>query len=169
MRVRGIRGATTANENTKESILEATRDLLEKLVEANGIDADDIASALFTSTEDLDAGFPAEAARRMGWQYVALLGSSEVPVPGRPGQAASASSSWSTPTSRHRTSSSSTLEAPPASAEEALGLVDTCAVPHPSPPLSHGGLIPFLVAPTNRRPPRRRMHLPNVSIPLSET
>ena len=84
MRVRGIRGATTANENTKESILEATRDLLEKLVEANGIDADDIASALFTSTEDLDAGFPAEAARRMGWQYVALLGSSEVPVPGAP-------------------------------------------------------------------------------------
>ena len=85
MRVRGIRGATTANENTKESILEATRDLLEKLVEANGIDADDIASALFTSTEDLDAGFPAEAARRMGWQYVALLGSSEVPVPGAVG------------------------------------------------------------------------------------
>ena len=86
MRVRGIRGATTANENTKESILEATRDLLQKLVEANGIDADDIASALFTSTEDLDAGFPAEAARRMGWQYVALLGSSEVPVPGAPGK-----------------------------------------------------------------------------------
>ena len=86
MRVRGIRGATTAHENTKESILEATRDLLQELVEANGIDADDIASALFTSTEDLDAGFPAEAARRMGWQYVALLGASEVPVSGAPGK-----------------------------------------------------------------------------------
>ena len=84
MRVRGIRGATTARENTKESILEATQDLLEKLVEANDVEIDDIASALFTTTEDLDAGFPAEAARRMGWQYVALLGASEVPVPGAP-------------------------------------------------------------------------------------
>ena len=86
MRVRGVRGATTAHENTKESILEATQDLLERLVEANAIDVDDIASALFTSTEDLDTGFPAEAARRMGWQYVALLGASEVPVPGAPGR-----------------------------------------------------------------------------------
>ncbi len=86
MRVRGIRGATTAHENTKESILEATQDLLERLVEANDVAVDDIASALFTTTEDLDAGFPAEAARRMGWQYVALLGAREVPVPGAPGK-----------------------------------------------------------------------------------
>ena len=86
MRVRGIRGATTAHENTKESILDATQDLLQKLVEANDIEVDDIASALFTSTEDLDTGFPAEAARRMGWQYVALLGAREVPVPGAPGR-----------------------------------------------------------------------------------
>ena len=86
MRVRGIRGATTAHENTKESILEATHDLLQKLVDANDIEVDEIASALFTTTEDLDAGFPAEAARRMGWHYVALLGSREVPVPGAPGK-----------------------------------------------------------------------------------
>ena len=84
MRVRGIRGATTARENTKESILEATQELLQELVKANDIEIDDIASAFFTTTDDLDAGFPAEAARRMGWHYVALLGSREVPVPGAP-------------------------------------------------------------------------------------
>ncbi len=84
MSIRGIRGATTADTNTKESILEATQDLLEKLVEANAIDVDDVASALFTTTEDLNAGFPAEAARRMGWEYAALLGAREVSVPGAP-------------------------------------------------------------------------------------
>ena len=80
-RVHGIRGATTADANTKESIFEATQDLLKRLVEANEVHVDDIASALFTTTEDLTAGFPAEAARRMGWKYVALLSGHEMKVP----------------------------------------------------------------------------------------
>ena len=72
-RVRGIRGATTSDGNTREAILDATTELLAKLVEANDIQPDDVAAAIFTTTEDLNADFPAVAARRMGWRYVALL------------------------------------------------------------------------------------------------
>ncbi len=63
-KVRGIRGATTADENTKEAIVEATRELLERLIEANSIETDDVAAAIFTTTRDLNAEFPAVAARR---------------------------------------------------------------------------------------------------------
>ena len=80
-KVRGIRGATTADENTKETIVEATRELLERLVEANGIVVDDVAAVMFTTTRDLNAEFPAVAARRMGWNYVALMCSHEMTVP----------------------------------------------------------------------------------------
>ncbi len=80
-KVRGIRGATTADENTKEAIVEATRELLERLVEANGIVVDDVAAVMFTTTRDLNAEFPAVAARRMGWNYVALMCSHEMTVP----------------------------------------------------------------------------------------
>ena len=80
-RVRGIRGATTADSNTRQSISLATQDLLTRLVDANEIELDDIAAALFTTTEDLNAGFPAEAAREMGWEYVALLCGHEMRVP----------------------------------------------------------------------------------------
>ena len=79
--VRGIRGATTADNNTKESILQATTELLRKLVEANGITSDDVAAAIFTTTEDLNAEFPAQAARRIGWHDVALLDGHEMKVP----------------------------------------------------------------------------------------
>jgi chorismate mutase len=71
--VRGIRGATTARANTRDAILEATRELLEKLMRANDLNPDDIASILFTMTGDLDAAFPASAARALGWNHVALL------------------------------------------------------------------------------------------------
>ena len=79
-RVRGIRGATTADYNTKEAVLEATRELLETLVEANAIDADDVAAAFFTTTHDLNAEFPAVAARRLGWEYVALMCGHEMAI-----------------------------------------------------------------------------------------
>jgi chorismate mutase len=78
---RGIRGATTAEDNTKEAILSATRELLERLVEANGIKEEQIAAAFFTTTQDLNAEFPAVAARQMGWSNVALLCGHEMAVP----------------------------------------------------------------------------------------
>ena len=78
---RGIRGATTASANTREAILEATRELLERLVEANKLEKESIAAAIFTTTRDLNAEFPAVAARQMGWEHVALLDSHEMDVP----------------------------------------------------------------------------------------
>ena len=82
MSVRGIRGATTADENTSEAILDATADLLRQMVEANGTQIEDIAAVYFTVTPDLDAEFPPLAARRMGWTELALLCATEIPVPG---------------------------------------------------------------------------------------
>jgi chorismate mutase len=71
--VRGIRGATTATANTAEAIMEATEELLEELVHQNDLDPNEIASAFFTTTPDLDAEFPAHAARRLGWLGVPML------------------------------------------------------------------------------------------------
>ena len=82
MRCRGLRGATTAEANTPEAILSATRELLARLVERNEIAPDDIASAFFTVSDDLDAAYPALAARQLGWHEVALLCAREIPVPG---------------------------------------------------------------------------------------
>lgn len=82
MPVRGLRGATTAEANTAEAILAATRELLIQLVSANGLEVDDIASAFFTATPDLTAGFPAGAARQLGWEHAALMDALEVAVPG---------------------------------------------------------------------------------------
>jgi chorismate mutase len=79
---RGIRGATTASANTRDAILEATQDLLCQLVAANQLMIDDIASAIFTTTPDLDAEFPAVAARELGWNNTALLSTHEIAVPG---------------------------------------------------------------------------------------
>ena len=78
---RGIRGATTARDNTKEAILEATRELLERLVEANDLRQESMTAAIFTTTRDLNAEFPALAARQMGWVDVALMCSHEMDVP----------------------------------------------------------------------------------------
>ena len=80
--VRGIRGATTAESNTREAIIGATRELLSELIETNDISPDDVAAAIFTTTEDLNAEFPAVAARQLGWQQVALLDGHEMRVPG---------------------------------------------------------------------------------------
>ena len=82
MPCRGVRGATTVDANTAEAILSATRELLEALVAANDLEPMDLASAIFTVTPDLDAAFPASAARDLGWTEVALLCSHEIDVPG---------------------------------------------------------------------------------------
>src|SRR5205823_3620703 len=71
--VRGIRGATTAAANTAEAINEATEELLRELMRVNDLDPSDVACAFFTTTTDLDAEFPAHAARGLGWTQVALL------------------------------------------------------------------------------------------------
>lgn len=82
MLTRGIRGATTVDANTREAILDATTELLNAMVEANGIEVDHVASAFFTSSPDINAEFPALAARQMGWTHVALLCGHEMAVPG---------------------------------------------------------------------------------------
>jgi chorismate mutase len=78
---RGVRGATTVEHNTREAILSATRELLTRMVEANGIHPEDVASAIFTTTPDLSAEYPALAARQLGWHDVALLCTHEMAVP----------------------------------------------------------------------------------------
>lgn len=82
MAVRGIRGATTAEANTSGALLEATHELLQVMVERNVLDTAEIASAWFTTTPDLNANFPAYAARMLGWTAVPLLCTTEIPVPG---------------------------------------------------------------------------------------
>ena len=84
MPVRGIRGATSASDDTRDAILQATRELLGEMLRANGIaEFEDIASILLTTTPDLTATFPAEAARELGMNLVPLLCASEIAVPGR--------------------------------------------------------------------------------------
>ncbi len=82
MPCRGVRGATTAEGNTREDILRATRELLAMVIRQNGIRPEDVASAVFSTTPDLDAEFPALAARQLGWYDVALLCNHELDVPG---------------------------------------------------------------------------------------
>jgi chorismate mutase len=79
--LRGLRGATTATANTSEAILGATEELLRALQSANGFAPEDVESAIFTSSPDLTAEYPARAARRLGWTDVPLLGAAEVAVP----------------------------------------------------------------------------------------
>jgi chorismate mutase len=79
---RGIRGATTAHDNTREAILEATTDMLERLIAENDLQPEDIVSAIFSTTPDLNAEFPAVAARTLGWLDTALLCTHEMAVPG---------------------------------------------------------------------------------------
>jgi chorismate mutase len=79
---RGVRGATTAEDNSPEEILKATRQLLALMIRRNGIKPEDVASAVFSTTTDLDAEFPALAARQLGWWDVALMCVHELDVPG---------------------------------------------------------------------------------------
>lgn len=83
MAVRGLRGATTVEQNSAAEILDATRELLQELLATNGITSfEDIVSAIFTTTTDVNAAFPAEAARGIGMSQVPLLCASEIAVPG---------------------------------------------------------------------------------------
>lgn len=78
---RGVRGATTVTDNSPEAILLATRELLYTMIRYNDIQPDDVASAYFTTTMDLNATYPATAARQIGWYDVALLCGHEITVP----------------------------------------------------------------------------------------
>ena len=78
---RGLRGATTANENTKEAVLEATDELLQHLIESNKFNKEDVAATFFTTSPDLNAEFPAVAARKLGWEHVPLMCGHEMTVP----------------------------------------------------------------------------------------
>jgi chorismate mutase len=77
---RGIRGATTVTLNQREAILEATGELLKQIIAANGVREEDVASVTFTATPDLDAVYPAVAARRLGWTHTALVCTQEMAI-----------------------------------------------------------------------------------------
>ena len=82
-RLRGIRGATTVEENTRAGIIEATEELLAEMIVANDIESNEVASAWFTTTPDLNAEFPAVAARlTFKWSHAALMCGHEMQVPG---------------------------------------------------------------------------------------
>ncbi len=83
MSIRGVRGAISVTENTTDSILAATRELLQEIVQANPLlEKSELASIFFTLTDDLDAVYPALAARELGWVDVPLLCAREIAVPG---------------------------------------------------------------------------------------
>ena len=82
MTCHGIRGATSVEANTSQAIVSATRELLERIVAANTLQANEIASVIFTATPDLNAAYPACAAREMGWVNVPLLCMQEMAVVG---------------------------------------------------------------------------------------
>lgn len=83
MAIRGIRGATSVATDEPEAILLATRELLQEMIKENdGMQVEDIASALFTLTRDLSSAYPAQAARQLGWEAVPLMCAQEVPVRG---------------------------------------------------------------------------------------
>lgn len=82
MRLFALRGATTVERNSSEEILDATETLMREIMARNGLTPEDVVSCLFTLTEDLDAQFPAVAARQLGFDQVPLMCAREVPVPG---------------------------------------------------------------------------------------
>jgi chorismate mutase len=82
MRLFALRGATTVDRNEPDAILTATEALMQEIMERNALGPDDVVSCIFTLTDDLDAEFPAVAARKLGFDRVPLLCAREVPVPG---------------------------------------------------------------------------------------
>jgi len=97
MHLRGIRGATTAEANTEDAILDATQELLREMVSANRVEPDEIAALIFTCSPDLSAVFPAEAARQMHWTAVPLLSATEIAVPGSVARCIRVLLLWNTP------------------------------------------------------------------------
>jgi len=98
---RGIRGATTVEANTREAILEGTRELLLQIIEANNLHMEEVGSAIFTTTPDLNAEFPALAARQLGWHDVALMCGHEMAVPGALDRCIRILIHWNTPKLQH--------------------------------------------------------------------
>jgi len=82
LRLFALRGATTADSNTEDAILTATEELVLAVLERNDLTADNLVSCILTCTDDLDAQFPAVAARRVGLEAVPLLCAREINVPG---------------------------------------------------------------------------------------
>lgn len=95
-KVRGVRGAITVRDNSEEEILVATREMLRKLTEDNGVNPEEIAAAIFTVSQDLNAAFPAKAARQMGWDLVPLMCATEIAVPGSMGGVVRVMVLWNT-------------------------------------------------------------------------
>jgi chorismate mutase len=81
VRLRAIRGATTAEANDADAIIEATAELLREMIRRNDVGPDAVVSMIFTATPDLDAEFPASAARKIGMSHVPLLCAREIDVP----------------------------------------------------------------------------------------
>lgn len=99
MTTRGIRGATTVVADEPELILDATRELLEHIFKENrGLKREDLASVVFTMTDDLTSTFPAQAAREMGWGLVPMMCAQEIPVPGSLPKVIRALLHWNTET-----------------------------------------------------------------------
>ncbi len=97
---RGVRGAATAESNCRDDILLETRRLLAMMIRSNVIEAEDVASATFSVTADLDAEFPALAARQFGWMDVPLLCVTEIPVAGSLGKCIRILLHWNTATAQ---------------------------------------------------------------------
>ena len=98
MAVRGVRGATTIGANDQKAIFDGTSELLRILTELNGLRPDDIGYVWFTVTPDLDAAFPADAARAgLGWTDVPLICGREIPVPGALALCVRVLIAWNTP------------------------------------------------------------------------
>lgn len=101
MLVRGVRGATTVENNTRDEILTATRQLFALMIRLNGIEPEMAASAMFSVTTDLNAEFPALAARQLGWLEVPLLCTYEIDVPGSLRKCIRILINWNTEKSQH--------------------------------------------------------------------
>jgi chorismate mutase len=82
MKLRALRGATTVEKNDADAILDGTEELVREVMERNGLHPDDMVSCIFTCTHDLNAEFPAVAARRLGLSGVPLLCAQEIDRPG---------------------------------------------------------------------------------------
>ena len=123
MACRGVRGATTVDGNDRELILAATRQLLALMIRRNAIDREDVASAIFTTTPDLDAEFPALAARQLGWLEVPLLCGHELAVPGSLPRCIRVLVHWNTDRTQHEIHHIYVRDA----VKAAAGLVQTAA------------------------------------------
>jgi chorismate mutase len=101
MYCRGVRGATTVESESRDEILASTRQLLALMIRLNGIEPQDVGSAIFTTTEDITAEFPALAARQLGWLEVPLLCTHELNVPGSLPRCIRILLNWNTTKTQH--------------------------------------------------------------------